>query len=169
MVKKNESLIIDISTNGFLKYLETLPEESQEKAKNRYASMAVRLWYDAEGADGYRKKIEREKIISLIQNFFIEDSLFSPKFYSIEKRKSILKDLIDSESSSVTMEDVCNYLKTLPESIRDAFFHDACFIIATDKQIATKEVDYLKNLGKLLNIPEEEIKKEFSFFWIPQS
>jgi uncharacterized tellurite resistance protein B-like protein len=169
MAKKNESFIIDISANGFLKYLETLPEESREKAKNKYASMSVRLWYDAEGADGYRKKIEREKIVSLIQKFFNEDSLFSPKFYSIEKRKSILKDLIDSESSSVTMEEVCNYLKTLPESIRDAFFHDACFIIATDKQIATKEVDYLKNLGKLFNIPEEEMKKEFSFFWISSS
>jgi uncharacterized tellurite resistance protein B-like protein len=169
MAKKNESLIIDISSNGFLKYLENLPEESREKAKNRFASMAVRLWYDAEGADGYRKKIEREKIISLIQNFFSEDSLFSPKLYSIEKRKSILKDLIDSESSSITMEEVSNYLKTLPESIRDAFFHDACFIIATDKQIATKEIDYLDNLGKLLNIPEEKVKKEFSFFWISQS
>ena len=55
MAKKNERLIVDISTNGFLKYLETLPEQSREKAKNRYASMAVRLWYDAEGADGYRK------------------------------------------------------------------------------------------------------------------
>ncbi len=168
MAKKNESLIVDISTNGFLKYLETLPEQSREKAKNRYASMAVRLWYDAEGADGYRKKIEREKIVSLIQNFFSEDSLFSLKLYSIEKRKSILKDLIDSESSSVTMEEVSNYLKTLPGSIRDAFFHDACFIIATDKQIATKEIDYLNSLGKLLHIPEEEIKKEFSFFWISQ-
>ena len=168
MAKKNESLIIDISSNGFLKYLETLPEQSREKAKNRFASMAVRLWYDAEGADGYRKKIEREKIVSLIQNFFSEDSLFSLKLYSIEKRKSILKDLIDSESSSVTMEEVSNYLKTLPGSIRDAFFHDACFIIATDKQIATKEIDYLNSLGKLLHIPEEEIKKEFSFFWISQ-
>ena len=35
MAKKNESLIVDISTNGFLKYLETLPEQSREKAKNR--------------------------------------------------------------------------------------------------------------------------------------
>jgi uncharacterized tellurite resistance protein B-like protein len=167
MNQKKISEIIDVKGNGFLGYLETLPESSKEMARSKYASMAVRLWYDAEGADGYRKKVEREKIISLIQKFFSEDSLFPSKNYSTDQRKKILTDLIDADSASISIEEVSEYLKTLPDSVRYAFFHDACYIICIDSQIATKEVDYLVNLGSMMSIPEEIRKKKFQFFWIP--
>ena len=168
MSKKRVSQIIDVETNGFLVYLDSLPLESKEKARNRYASMAVRLWYDAEGADGYRKKPEREKIVSLIQEFFKDDSLFPKKTHSDDQRKKILKDLLDSESASVTMEEVADYLKSLPDTVRFSFFHDACYIISIDKHVATKEVEYLEQLGKLFGIPQDTIIKEFQLFWIGQ-
>lgn len=168
MSKKRVSQIVEVETNGFLVYLESLPVESRERARSRYASMAVRLWYDAEGADGYRKKAEREKIVSLIQEFFKDDSLFPTKTYSADQRKGILKDLLDSESVSLNMEEVADYLKSLPDTVRISFFHDACYIISIDKHVATKEVEYLEKLGKLFGIPQETIIKEFQLFWIGQ-
>lgn len=166
MSQKKISEIINIQGNGFLEYLETLPDPSKEMARNKYASMAVRLWYDAEGADGYRKKIERDKIRDLIQKFFSDESLFPSKNYSADQRKKILTDLIDADSASVPMQEVCDYLKTLPDSVRYAFFHDACYIISIDSQIATKEVDYLESIANMMSIPEEVRKKKFQFFWI---
>lgn len=168
MSQKKVSQIVEISTNGFIAYLETLPEESRESARRRYASMAVRLWYDAEGADGYRKKVEREKILGLIQEFFKDDSLFPLSLYSADQRKSILKDLIDSDSASLKIEELADYLSSLPDTVRFSFFHDACYIIAVDKQIATKEIKYLEELGKTFVIPQDIIKKEFLYFWIGQ-
>lgn len=166
MSQKKVSEILDILGNGFLRYLETLPDPSKELARSKYASMAVRLWYDAEGADGYRKKVEREKIVSLIQKFFTEESLFPTKIYSADQRKKILTDLIDADSASIPIEELCDYIKTLPDSVRYAFFHDACYIISIDSQIATKEVEYLENLSNMMSIPEEIRKKKFQFFWI---
>jgi uncharacterized membrane protein YebE (DUF533 family) len=166
MNNNKSSQIIDIKTNGFDKYLSNLPAESQENAKKKFASMAVRFWFYAEDADGYKKKNERQKIINFIQLFFSEQSLFPQSKYSEEERKNILKDLMDSESLQVDLRDIVRYLLEMPEGIKESFFFDACYIITTDRQVVSKEVDFLNAFAKDIQIQSNFKDKMFQFFWI---
>jgi predicted nucleic acid-binding protein len=166
MDNNKSSQIIDIKKNGFDKYLITLPVESQENAKKKYASMAVRFWFYAEDADGYKKRNERQKIMNFIQLFFSEESLFPQNTYPEEERKYILKDLIDSESLEVDLHDIVQYLLEMPMQIRESFFYDACYIVSLDKQVVKKEVDFLIEFGKKIEIQEKYKNKLFQFFWI---
>lgn len=166
MNNNKSSQIIDIKKNGFDKYLITLPAESQENAKKKYASMAVRFWFYAEDADGYKKRNERQKIMNFIQLFFSEESLFPQNIYPEEERKYILKDLIDTESLEVDLRDIIQYLLEMPMQIRESFFYDACYIVSLDKQVVKKEVDFLIEFGKKIEIQESYKNKLFQFFWI---
>ena len=166
MNNNKSSQIIDIKSNGFNNYLITLPDESQENAKKKYASMAVRFWFYAEDADGYKKKNERQKIISFIQLFFSEESLFPQNKYNEEERKNILKDLMDSESFKVEMREIVRYLLEMPMGIRESFFYDACYIITIDRQVVNKEVDFLNELARDIEIDSNFKFKMFQFFWI---
>ena len=166
MNNNKSSQIIEIKKNGFDKYLITLPAESQENAKKKYASMAVRVWFYAEDADGYKKRNERQKIMNFIQLFFSEDSLFPQNTYPEDERKYILKDLIDSESLEVNLSDIVQYLLEMPMQIRESFFYDACNIVSLDKQVVKKEVDFLIEFGKSIEIQEKYKNKLFQFFWI---
>ncbi len=166
MNNNKSSQIIDIKKNGFDKYLITLPAESQENAKKKYASMAVRFWFYAEDADGYKKRNERQKIMNFIQLFFSEESLFPQNIYPEEERKYILKDLIDTESLEVDLRDIIQYLLEMPMQIRESFFYDACYIVSLDKQVVKKEVEFLIEFGKKIEIQESYKNKLFQFFWI---
>jgi len=166
MNNNKSSRIIDIKTNGFDKYLNSLPAESQENAKKKYASMAVRFWFYAEDADGYKKKNERQKIINFIELFFSEESLFPQSKYSDEERKKILIDLMDSESLHVDLQDIVRYLLEMPVEIKESFFYDACYIITIDRQVVNKEVDFLNELGKNIEIQDNFKNKTFQYFWI---
>ncbi len=166
MNNNKSSQIIEIKKNGFDKYLITLPAESQENAKKKYASMAVRFWFYAEDADGYKKRNERQKIMNFIQLFFSEESLFPQNIYPEEERKYILKDLIDTESLEVDLRDIIQYLLEMPMQIRESFFYDACYIVSLDKQVVKKEVEFLIEFGKKIEIQESYKNKLFQFFWI---
>ena len=160
------SQLVSIKTNGYLDYLSGLPEATREEAKLRFASMTVSMWFYMEAVDGYRKKVERDKIISWIQLFFSEDSLFPNNIYDENKRKKILKNLMDNETISIKIDSIIEYINTLPDSIRNAFFNDACLIVNLDKQIATKELQFLEEFAKKITIKSEDKKKMFSRHWI---
>ncbi len=166
MNDKKTSKIISIKTNGFEKYLLSLPDESQENAKIKYASMAVRFWFYAEAADGYKKRNERQIIINFIQLFFTEESLFPQSKYSEEERKKILKDLMDTESLQVALLEIVRYLLEMPMEIRESFFYDACFIITIDRQVVNKEVDFLDEFAKDIGIQADYKLKMYQYFWI---
>ena len=166
MNNNKSSQIIDIKSNGFNNYLITLPDESQENAKKKYASMAVRFWFYAEDADGYKKKNERQKIMTFIQLFFTEGSLFPQSKYNEEERKNILKDLMDSESFKVEMREIVRYLMEMPMGIRESFFYDACYIITVDRQVVNKEIDFLNEFAKDIEIESNFKDKMYQYFWI---
>ncbi|MDX1959806.1 MAG: hypothetical protein SFU98_14620 [Leptospiraceae bacterium] len=157
-----ESMIADISRNGYLGVERKIPQEERKEARKRYANLAISIWLHAVASDNYQKVLERKKVLDFIKLLFQEGSLFPEPEYSDSDQKKILMELV-AITDLISLDAIAEYLSDKKE-IALAFFHDACLIVFLDGRVVSTENDFLESIaGKfaLSKMDKEKILEQF--------
>ncbi|MCB1179105.1 MAG: hypothetical protein KDK36_16080, partial [Leptospiraceae bacterium] len=135
-----ESKIAQIQNNGYLELEQEIDPSAKLEFKKKFAHMAINLWLQAEGADKYRTKIERGKVLDFIKLLFVKDSLFSPDDFDENKRKEILMELVGLKTEIPPITTVTDFVKKNKE-LAKAFLYDACLIVHLDGRVVNSEAE----------------------------